>query len=100
MGADLIINATSDGIGGDIPDDPVIAVHRAFIATDMFYQKTLFYHGVTARLKSVILLMVKIRWLSGSCAVLWRAAFCLIWEPVIKLLQQGYQRESLHPVSR
>ncbi|MGY5955176.1 shikimate dehydrogenase [Kosakonia sp. BK9b] len=36
---DLIINATSSGIGGDVPALPEAIVHRQLFCYDMFYQK-------------------------------------------------------------
>ena len=57
---DLIINATSSGISGDIPAIPSSLIHPGIYCYDMFYQKkekNLFWHGVSSEAQSVMLMV-------------------------------------------
>lgn len=56
---DLIINATSSGISGDIPAIPSSLIHPCIYCYDMFYQKgkTPFWHGVSSEAQSVMLMV-------------------------------------------
>lgn len=56
---DLIINATSSGISGDIPAIPSSLIHQAFIAMtcSIRKEKLLFWHGVSSEAQSVLLMV-------------------------------------------
>ncbi len=56
---DLIINATSSGISGDIPAIPSSLIHPAFIAMtcSIRKEKLLFWHGVSSEAQSVMLMV-------------------------------------------
>ncbi len=87
---DLIINATSSGIQGEIPAIPASLIHPSLCCYDMFYQK-----GNTPFLSWCVQQGAK-RYADGLGMLVGQAAHAvLLWhgvlpqvEPVIKLLQQ------------
>lgn len=87
---DLIINATSSGIRGEIPAIPASLIHPSLCCYDMFYQK-----GNTPFLSWCVQQGAK-RYADGLGMLVGQAAHAvLLWhgvlpqvEPVIKLLQQ------------
>jgi len=87
---DLIINATSSGISGDVPAIPASVIHASVSCYDMFYQK-----GMTPFLSWCVQQGAR-RYADGLGMLVGQAAHAvLLWhgvlpevEPVIKKLQQ------------
>lgn len=87
---DLIINATSSGMSGEIPAIPASLIHPSVYCYDMFYQKgnTPFLSGVFRMGRNIMPMAQGM--LVGQAAhavLLWHGVLPQV-EPVIKSMQQ------------
>ncbi len=86
---DLIINATSSGIRGEIPAIPASLIHPSLCCYDMFYQKGIrhFSRCVQQGAKRYADGLGMLVGQAAHAVLLWHGVLPQV-EPVIKLLQQ------------